>query len=249
MAFNASVVSDLPPLPTYTLSVRPPLVSSIPDNILSLILPIVAYWGMSMIYHFIDVNNYFEQYRLHTPAELAKRNRVTRWEVVRDVVLQQVVQTMAGMAMGYFDPVETVGKEDYDVAVWAQRLRIAQKAVPHVLALVGLDATGLAKSFSQNGHTLLAGAVAGGSYPNVLQSLVLETGEEVMAPAFTSWEMTVASFIYWYLIPALQFALAISIVDTWQYFWHRAMHLNRWLYGKFSTVRTHDSHCTNILSQ
>lgn len=232
MPFNASVVSDLPPLPAYTLSVRPPLLAPIPDNILSLILPIIAYWGMSMIYHFLDVNNYFEQYRLHTPAELSKRNRVTRWEVVRDVVLQQIVQTLAGMAMGYFDPVETIGKEDYDVAVWAQRLRIAQRAIPPALALLGLDARGLAKSVSQSGHTLLAGALSGGSYPDALQSLILESGDEITAPAFTSWEMTVAGLIYWYLIPALQFGLAISIVDTWQYFWHRAMHMNRWLYGE-----------------
>ena len=232
MAANASVVYDLPPLPSYTLSVREPLLPPIPDNILALILPIIAYWGMSMIYHFLDVNNYFEQYRLHTPAELTKRNRVTRWEVVRDVVLQQVVQTLAGMAMAYFDPVETVGREDYDVAVWAQRIRIAQKAIPPLLALAGVDAAGLAKSVSQNGHAGLAGALAGGSYPGMMQSLILDSGAEVTAPAFAGWEMALAGFIYWYFIPSLQFLLAISIVDTWQYFLHRAMHLNRWLYGK-----------------
>lgn len=232
MATNASVVYDLPPLPSYTLSAREPLLPPIPDNILSLILPIVAYWGMSMIYHFLDVNNYFEQYRLHTPAELTKRNRVTRWEVVRDVVLQQVVQTLAGMGMAYFDAVETVGREEYDVAVWARRVRIAQKAIPSILALVGVDAAGLAKSMSQNGHSVLAGALAGGSYPDVIQSLILDSGAEITAPAFASWEMSLAGFIYWYFIPGLQFMLAVSIVDTWQYFLHRAMHLNRWLYGK-----------------
>lgn len=232
MAANASVVYDLPPLPSYTLSVREPLLPPIPDNILALILPIIAYWGMSMIYHFLDVNNYFEQYRLHTPAELTKRNRVTRWEVVRDVVLQQVVQTLAGMAMAYFDPVETVGREEYDVAVWAQRIRIAQKAIPTLLALAGVDAAGLAKSVSQNGHAGLAGALAGGSYPGMMQSLILDSGAEVTAPAFAGWEMALAGFIYWYFIPSLQFLLAISIVDTWQYFLHRAMHLNRWLYGE-----------------
>ena len=231
MATNASVAFDLPPLPSYTLAVREPLIASIPDNLLSLILPIVAYWGMSMIYHFLDVYGLFEEYRLHTPAEVLKRNRVTRWEVVRDVVLQQIVQTLAGLGMSYFDPVETVGREQYDVAVWAQRLRIAQRAIPTVLTLVGVDAMGLAKSASQNGHMLLAGALAGGSYPNVMQSLILDSGVEVSAPAFTHWELSLASFIYWYFIPALQFLLAISIVDTWQYFLHRAMHLNRWLYG------------------
>lgn len=233
MAVNASVAFDLPPLPTYTLSLREPLLPPIPDSYLALALPIVAYWGMSMIYHFFDVNNYFEQYRLHTPAEVSKRNRVTRWEVVRDVILQQVIQTVAGASVAYFDPPETVGREEYDVAVWAQRIRLLQKAIPPVLALVGVDAAGLANSMSKNGHTLLAGALAGGSYPNVLQSVILDNGAEAMAPAFTGWELALAGFIYWYLVPGLQFLLAVSILDTWQYFLHRAMHLNRWLYGMF----------------
>jgi sphinganine C4-monooxygenase len=229
---NASATFDLPPLPSYTISVREPLFPPVPDNYVALILPIVAYWVMSMIYHYLDVNNYFEQYRLHTPAELSKRNRVTRWEVVRDVLLQQVIQTLAGASMAYFDPVETVGREEYDVAVWAQRIRILQKAIPPVLALVGVDAAGLAKSVSQNGYTMLAGALAGGSYPGVMQSVILDSGAEVSAPAFTGWELSLAGFIYWYFVPGLQFMLAVSIVDTWQYFLHRAMHLNRWLYGK-----------------
>ncbi|KAJ5458738.1 hypothetical protein N7475_010126 [Penicillium sp. IBT 31633x] len=233
MAVNASVAFDLPPLPTYTLTKREHLLASIPDNILTLILPVVAYWGLSMIYHFLDVNDYFVEYRLHTPAEVSKRNKVTRWEVVRDVILQQVIQTVAGFAFMYFDADETVGKEEYDVAVWAQRLRLAQKAVPSLLALVGIDAVSLGKSVSQGGYTTLAGALSGGSYPGVTQSMTLDNGTEVLVPAFINWEIAVAGFIYWYFVPALQFMLAISILDTWQYFLHRAMHLNRWLYVTF----------------
>lgn len=231
MAVNASVAFDLPPLPTYTLTARENLLAPLPDNVLSLMLPVVAYWGLSMIYHFLDVNNYFVEYRLHTPAEVLKRNKVTRLEVVRDVILQQVIQTVAGLAFLYFDAEETVGREEFDVAVWAQRLRIAQKAVPSLLALGGVDALNLANSMSQNGYTMLAGALAGGSYPSVTQSIILDNGAKAVAPAFTSWELAVAGFIYWYFVPALQFILAISIVDTWQYFLHRAMHMNRWLYG------------------
>ncbi|KAG0153832.1 hypothetical protein PDIDSM_1211 [Penicillium digitatum] len=233
MAVNASVAFDLPPLPTYTLTARENLLAPLPDNVLSLMLPVVAYWGLSMIYHFLDVNNYFVEYRLHTPAEVLKRNKVTRLEVVRDVILQQVIQTVAGLAFLYFDAEETVGREEFDVAVWAQRLRIAQKAVPSLLALGGVDALNLANSMSQNGYTMLAGALAGGSYPSVTQSIILDNGAKAVAPAFTSWELAVAGFIYWYFVRPLQFILAISIVDTWQYFLHRAMHMNRWLYATF----------------
>ncbi|KAJ5220578.1 uncharacterized protein N7469_009465 [Penicillium citrinum] len=215
MAANASVA--------YTLSVRQPVLPPISDSLLALILPIVAYWALSGVYHFLDVNDYFAEYRLHTPAELSKRNRVTRWEVVRDVVLQQIIQTIAGYSVAYFDPIEMTGMDDYNVAVWAQRVRIAQRAIPTILTVLGVDAAGLANSVSKNGHSILAGALAGGSYPGMVH----------YCPAFAGWEMALASFVYWYFVPGLQFLLAISIVDTWQYFLHRAMHLNRWLYVTF----------------
>lgn len=233
MASNSSASFDLPRLPTYNLTPRPPLVSPIPDNILALILPVIAYWSVSMIFHYFDVNDLFPQYRLHTPAELLKRNHVPRYEVVRDVVLQHIIQTLAGLVVAYFDSVEYIGKEDYDIAVWARRIRIAEKALPRMLALVGIDALGLAKKLSHNGFTILGGALAGGYYPGAVQKVMLESGAEVVAPAFTSWELAVASFIYWYFIPALQFIWGILVVDTWQYVLHRAMHMNPWLYGEF----------------
>lgn len=231
MAANETAVFGLPPLPDYTLTPRPPLLAPISDTMLALILPIVAYWGLSMIYHLIDEYDLFPQYRLHTPAEVLKRNHVTRWHVVRDVLIQQVVQTIAGIVMAQFDPDECIGKEEYDVAVWARRLRIVQRGLPSVLTLFGVDALGLAKKLSLNGHTMLAGALAGGVYPMATQPVILGNGMETLVPAFTEWEMTVANFIYWYFVPFLQFAWGVSVVDTWQYFWHRAMHLNRWLYG------------------
>lgn len=249
MASNTSVIFDLPPLPSYTLTPREPLLAPISDNILSLILPIVAYWGLSMVYHLIDAYDLFPQYRLHTPAEVLKRNHVTRWHVVRDVVLQQVVQTIAGYAVSYFDEQECVGKEEYDVAVWAQRIRIVQRVLPGFLALLGIDALGLAKNLSRSGHTMLAGALSGGKYPGMTQSIILESGVEAIAPAFTEWEMTLASFIFWYFVPFVQFVWAISVVDTWQYFWHRAMHLNRWLYGKHCNYPCYKSMILTMSSQ
>jgi sphinganine C4-monooxygenase len=230
MASNSSLFLDLPPLPSYTLTPRESLAPHIPDNLFSLLLPIVAYWAFSLVFHYIDVNDYFPQYRLHTPAELLKRNHVSRKDVVKDVILQQIIQTIVGFSLTYFDEAECVGREAYDVAVWARRLRIAQGAIPQLLGLVGVDSLGLAKKFSASAS--LSGLLAGGHYPGLLQSLVLDNGLEVVAPAFAQWELTAAKFIYWYLVPAFQFALAIFILDTWQYFWHRAMHLNRWLYGK-----------------
>lgn len=228
---NISVVHGLPPLPDYRLEPLPPLIPWIDDAYLSLALPIVAYWVMSMIFHVVDELDMFPQYRLHTPAEVLKRNHVSRWDVFRDVLIQQAIQTVVGLGLALTDADPMQGKADYDVSVWAQRLRTAQRAIPGALSLVGLDAAGIAKNIGGE-HAMLSGALAGGVYPELTQTVML-AGQQVVAPAFASWEITAAKAIYHLGIPAMQFMVAILIVDTWQYFLHRAMHMNKWLYTTF----------------
>lgn len=221
--------SDLPPLPDYQTTLQPSLYPPIPDKLLTLILPIAAYWGLSMLFHWIDTRDYFPQYRLHTPAEVSRRNKVSRWDVVRDVVVQQVVQTAVGWLLGMTEPDDFVGKEVYDVAVWVRRIRIAQRAVPGLLALVGLDAGGIAKSLNPS-HPMLAGVVMGGRY--TASQTTSGNGFADPTLGFTAWEKTLANAMYWYVVPALQYGIAILVVDTWQYFLHRAMHMNKWMYSE-----------------
>lgn len=228
---NASISFDLPPLPDYTLKPLPTLIPGVPDAYTTLALPVIAYWAVSMIFHVIDEWDLFPQHRLHTPAEVLKRNHVSRWDVFRDVIIQQVVQTMFGLVLTLIDPVPEYGKEDYDVAWWAQNLRLAQRVLPTALATLGLDVKSVASNLNGS-HAMLAGALAGGVYPNLTQT-VMVLGEPVSAPAFAAWEVLTAKAIYYFAIPALQFFLATLVVDTWQYFLHRAMHMNKFLYTKF----------------
>ena len=180
----------------------------------------------------VDVYELFPQYRLHTPAELLKRNHVSRWDVFRDVIVQQIVQTLFGIGLAMIDEDATYGKEDYDIAVWAQRIRIAQRAIPIVLSTIGLDVDALAAKLPGS-YPTAAGVLAGGKYPWLVQ-LVTIGGQKRIVPGFAPWEMLVARAMYWMVFPALQFLLGILVVDTWQYFLHRAMHMNRWLYGTLS---------------
>lgn len=226
-------MSDLPPLPSYTLSPVQPLISFIPDFYLSLMLPIAAYWIVSMFFHIIDVYDVWPQYRLHTPAEILKRNHVSRYEVARDVVIQQIIQTVVGIILGITEPEEVTGREEYDIAVWATRLRIAQRVLPQLLGLLGLNAAAISKNMAGS-HPMLAGALAGGKYPSLALGMDALGGSPV--PTFASWEVFAAKALYWYIVPALQFWLSILIVDTWQYFLHRAMHINKWLYSKSSSA-------------
>lgn len=229
---NFTVAHDLPPLPSYTLQPLSPVISWIDDKYLTLALPVIAYWLTSLFFHMIDTFDVFPQYRLHTPAELLKRNHVSRYEVLRDVIIQHVVQTIFGLGLALVEPDPVYGKEDYDVAVWAQRIRIAQRAVPFVLSAVGVNSTELAKRFIASSPTMAA-VLAGGSYPWLTQTAIVN-GQVTIVPGFAAWEILAAKFIYWMAVPAMQFFLAIVVVDTWQYFWHRGMHMNKWLYSKFS---------------
>jgi len=190
------------------------MVPGISDPLLQLLSPVVAYWVVSGFFHILDVFDLCSKYRLHTPAEVLKRNHVTRYEVFRDVIIQQVVQTAFGLLIAQFDPVEMIGREEYDIAVWAQRLRLAQGYLPSLLSSVGIDSLSLARKL-QSSYPQLAGALLGGLYST---------------PSFAPWETTGAKLIYWVGTQLVQFTIGILIVDTWQYFLHRAMHMNKFLY-------------------
>lgn len=227
---------DLPPLPEYTLTPLPPLTSWASDAFIQAALPVVGYWVVSLIFHVIDVYDLFPQYRLHTPAEVLKRNHVSRYEVLRDVILQQIIQIIASFSLSIFDEPLTTGKADWDVAWYAQKIRVAQRAVPYVVSAVGLNPTALAGKVADS-QPMLSSVLLGGRYPELLQTVTI-AGEQTFTPAFASWELALASFVYWYGIPAIQFTAAVIIMDAWEYMLHRAMHMNKWLYGRVWTTQS-----------
>jgi sphinganine C4-monooxygenase len=230
----ANVSYELPPLPDYTLKPLPPLVPWASDVVLQAAFPVIGYWAVSLIYHLIDVYDLLPQYRLHTPTEVLQRNHVTRFEVFRDVIIQQVIQVAVNLALSLMDAPATQGKADYDVAWYAQKVRLAQRAIPAVLATVGVNPGAWASKVSAS-QPMLAGALSGGRYSGLVQTIKI-AGQPIVAPAFASWELTLASIIYWYAVPALQFTAGICVIDAWEYALHRAMHMNKWLYGQSTTT-------------
>ncbi|KAG1876656.1 hypothetical protein DFJ58DRAFT_755578, partial [Suillus subalutaceus] len=52
---------------------------------------------------------------------------------------------------------------------------------------------------------------------------------ELRGPEMTHW-------LYWWGIPAAQILFAMFVLDTWQYFLHRLMHTNQYLYRKIHSV-------------
>lgn len=222
---NTTHTPNLPLLPSYTLKPLPPLFSFISDQYLSLAAPVVAYWGLSFIFHFIDSQDLFPQYRIHPSPELLKRNTVSKATVVRAVFVQQFFQSIVGIYLAGGSDV--YGKEDYDIAVWASRIRLVQSYIPRLLAVVGIDALGLSKTVSGSYSEL--GSLFAGDYSSLWTA----------TPA--AWELFLAKSIYWVLTPAFQFSVAVAISETWQYFLHRLFHSNRWLYRTLLPYLIHSS--------
>ncbi|KAL8797644.1 MAG: hypothetical protein Q9182_007147 [Xanthomendoza sp. 2 TL-2023] len=189
---------------------------------------VAAYWTVSLIFWYIDKKDYFSQYRIHTPEEFKQRNRVTVAEVLRSILLQQVVQTALGLTLGYLlDAGDFQGREDYDIAVWAGRVHRARDALPWMFALLGIDAKTLAHQL----QTYATSFASGTGKPMILLGSIFDphlgNGKTY---GFTSWELLAAKSIYWVLEPAARFGIAIFFSDSWQYFWHRAMHSNKWMF-------------------
>ncbi|KAI5951281.1 SUR2 [Candida jiufengensis] len=155
-----------------TITKKPDLIPGIPDGILALIAPIIAYWTYSSFFHIIDVYELAEQYRIHPSEEELKRNKVTLHEVIKDVIIQHIIQTIVGLAVYYMDPVPVTGHETY--IMWQLK------------------------------H----------NYFSFLPDSLIYYG-------------------YMYGWSFLRLCIAITIIDTWQYWLHRLMHVNKTLYRKF----------------
>ena len=195
--------SSSPLLPTYSLRPVTPLFSSISDLYLSLLVPNAVYWIASLTFYCFDEFGIFQQYRVHPAGEAAKRNTVSRWECLRGVVTNQIISVCIGLTLGTLNGPDQTGMEDYETALWVQRIRTWwQSIIPVLFSIIGIDAAGFAKKY---------------------------TGSQISINV----EESLAFLIYWYLYPTFQFMMAICMADAWQYFGHRLEHTNKWWYSMF----------------
>lgn len=100
--FSNATSSDLP-FPSYYpwyYAQGPSVIPGIPDNVASLLGNVLVYWVVSLIYHGLDISGWawLEKYRMQPSEDDAKKNLVTRTQVVKTVAVQQIMQA----TLGYF---------------------------------------------------------------------------------------------------------------------------------------------------
>ena len=88
--------------PTYApfyYSEKPDLFESVSDRYLTLAAPVLAYWFLSLVFHFLDTRDWkcLDKYRIHPSPEVASKNLVSRSAVVYAVIFQHIIQTLLGL--------------------------------------------------------------------------------------------------------------------------------------------------------
>lgn len=101
---------------------RDQLVPGWSDGLTLLVAPVVVYWAYSLFFHLIDNLGWdcFERHRIHEPEEVKSKNRVTVPEVIRAVVIQQVIQTVTGwvFVVGAAEPIVDAAADLNAWGVW-----------------------------------------------------------------------------------------------------------------------------------
>lgn len=157
--------------PIINITPKSSLLPFISDSNLSLIAPVLAYWLYSIYFHLIDIYQLLEKYRIHPSEEQLSKNKVTQFEVIRDVIFQHIIQSITGLIVSNFETHSQSGYENN--LLW-----------------------------------------------NIKQKYSLIPTEIIY-------------LVYWYGISILKIFIAFIIIDTWQYYLHKLMHKNKFLYKHF----------------
>ncbi|KAF9322560.1 hypothetical protein BG006_002289 [Podila minutissima] len=165
-------------------TVQAPLFSFISDQSLALLLPIIVYWVYSLAFHWISIKEFswLEKYRIHDKEE-ETRNRVSLPEVIKAVIIQQLLQTALGFIVVVADDSDMIFDDDLSLARY---------------------------------HTWITSALTFAGI-RLSQATIAST----------------AHVCYFYLESMVRFFVAMSFLDTWQYFLHRLFHNVPYLYKHF----------------
>ena len=222
MQTNKTASFPTPPFPSCTLVPQASLIPGLSDNVLAIILPTIVYAIAGGFFHLLDIYNLFDDYRIHPLEDEHKRNHVTKWQCLQNVVRYHIIQISIGLALNYGTGPTMVGCESYQVHRAAGMIRRATHIIPSALNAMGIDANRLAIATESRSEGLAQ--ILAGDYQS----------SEKASPhtGLNTVELSLAKFLLFFGVPAFQYLVALIIVDTWIYFTHRLCHVNKTLYRK-----------------
>lgn len=181
------------------------------------------------VFHYIDARGLLTAYKLHTPAEDMTKNRATKRDVIKVALFQQALQC----TIGYL----TSGPDDFvphvsGIGQWIQTIRNVESLIlqwmrntePRLLWILKepktYESAPIVSYQSKVSHSIMT---------NFSQMAVAYTGNDLSSSAS---EIFAAKALYWIIVPLLQYIVVMFLADTFQYFTHRALHVNKFLYSK-----------------
>ncbi|CAH6721297.1 sphingolipid C4-hydroxylase Sur2p [[Candida] jaroonii] len=124
--------------PSVYLTKKPDLIQGIPDGVLALISPVILYWSYCTFFHIIDVYHLAEKYRIHPSEEELAKNKASLKDVIYDVVLQHIIQTIVGYGVYCLDPTPTTGFELKEMWELKQKLHFLPNEVIYLIYMYGI---------------------------------------------------------------------------------------------------------------
>lgn len=187
------------------------------------------------MFHYIDTRGLLLKYKLHTPAEDLTKNRATKKDVIKFALFQQACQCTLGYLTAGAD--QSISHE-YAIAAWVQTIRYSGILATQLMRYAGVETSGVMNECKGYGTSYAAAFTQDTLSSNGSSfSQTIEAPNAIGTIPFTPSEINAARAVYWILVPLLQYISVMILADTFQYFTHRAFHVNKWLYSKLEASR------------
>jgi len=210
---SSSLIDEPLQFPFYHVH-RDSFFPRIPDGIASLLVNVLAYWVVSLSYHYLDVSGWqwVERYRIQESDEVKKRNLVTRGQVVRLVSIQQCMQTAFGIAWIIYFPVPPPSRN------YGEELRVLSLKIARSLFIILGEQHG--REFVEKYGSGLTYSMYWWIIPMSQFFFALCARFPLLSPCYISSMSIFHSFF----------------LDTYQYFLHRTFHEVKFLYKHFHSM-------------
>ncbi len=142
--------------------------------------------------------------------------------------MQQAAQCLLGYWMS--DNSKQFIPHEYVIAAWAQKIRYSEALASQWIRYLGFGLTWIPSNLNAYGPASTV-AFTHGRVGNSSQDYSAQFAvESIPSPL----DLMTAKCIYWILMPLFQYISAMVLADTFQYFTHRAFHVNKWLYSELT---------------